>query len=148
MIYLIALNADDLLRDVDPATADRAGECSPNLWHFDPATGTLDFATRCARSRNSWEQRIQLIDFNYIVPEEEREFVTTWDQLKAEYPDILGSNILVHCNCPAHLYWGRKYIMTELDTALEPEPRFPGIRNPGLEGTVCKHLVSILRRYF
>ena len=60
----------------------------------------------------------------------------------------LEGNILVGCNCPAFKWWGYSYIMTTRKSV------FPGygntifrkIRNPNLVGTVCKHLVSVLKR--
>jgi hypothetical protein len=145
---LIALNADDILRDVDSASSDRAGACIASLIHFDPSTATADFSVQCSGSRNNWEARIQLIDFNYIVPEEDRENIRTWDDLVLNYPEILQGDILVHCRCPAYQFWGHHYTLHQLDTALSPEDRFPSIRDPNLERVACKHLIAVLRTYF
>lgn len=49
-------------------------------------------------------------------------------------------NVRVHCPCPAFKYWGYQYIMTQKDSAILPEIRYPHIRNPQLKGVVCKHL--------
>ena len=54
-------------------------------------------------------------------------------------------DIEVHCNDPSYLYYGWQYIGTQLGYALFPERRFPRIRNPGLQGTVCKHLFNVLQ---
>jgi dihydrodipicolinate synthase/N-acetylneuraminate lyase len=54
-------------------------------------------------------------------------------------------DILVHCSCPSFLYHGYAYIATKLGFAIKREGRPPRIRNPGLRGTVCKHLVVVLR---
>lgn len=163
----LALSATDILADADSGSASRASECTPQLYRFDINTGTLDFVTRCARSANAWEQRIQLIDLNYILDEDEKleeepveegyegsevgvdtPKIVTFEQLIEAHPEVLESDILIHCNCPAYLYKGYKYLMTQLDTALEPEERYPDQKNPDLEGTVCKHLIAVLRRYF
>jgi hypothetical protein len=56
-----------------------------------------------------------------------------------------GANIQVHCGCPAFLFWGSQYILTQLDAAIVPENRFPHIRNPQLKGIVCKHLNRTLK---
>ncbi len=56
-----------------------------------------------------------------------------------------GANIQVHCGCPAFLFWGSQYILTQLDAAIVPETRFPHIRNPHLKGIVCKHLNRTLK---
>ena len=145
---LIALNVGDVLRDADPLSADRAGACVSSLISFDPDTATVDCATQCAGSRNRWDQRIQLIDFNYVVPEEEREAIRTWDDLLSAYPEMLQSEVLVHCTCPAYQYFGSHYTLHQLDTALSPEDRFPGIRDPNLERVACKHLIAVFRAFF
>ena len=45
------------------------------------------------------------------------------------------------CTCPAFLYWGYKYITSQLDLNVgPPENRAPTIRNPDQRGVVCKHL--------
>lgn len=60
----------------------------------------------------------------------------------------LDGDIKVSCECPAWSYWGYKYISTQLDTNQdEPESRFPIIRNPNLEGTVCKHIYIAIRGF-
>jgi hypothetical protein len=148
LIKITAITVRDILNDIDSRTLDKASGCSAGLHKFDPKTATLDFMTRCPNSKNIWSQRVQLIDFNYVVPEEERPNITTWDQLRTEYPEILEGDVLVHCGCPAYTYWGMSYIMTQLDTALAPENRYPSIRNPSLEGTVCKHLLTVFRNFW
>lgn len=73
----------------------------------------------------------------------------------AEYPDIadeedldvrekvrlaLAGDLKISCTCPAYLYFGYKYILTQVDTnASDPEHRFPKIKNPKLQGVMCKH---------
>lgn len=56
----------------------------------------------------------------------------------------LEGDIEVHCTDPSWLYWGFKYIGTRDRYAIEPEPRFPKVRNPQLKGSVCKHLDNVL----
>lgn len=55
---------------------------------------------------------------------------------------IVGGDILVGCTCPAYLYWGYKYQATQADYGIRRsrENRYPMIRNPGLYGSICKHL--------
>jgi hypothetical protein len=53
---------------------------------------------------------------------------------------LWAGNIRVHCPCPAYKYWGYQYIMTQAESAIIPEVRFPHIRNPHLKGVCCKHL--------
>ncbi len=56
-----------------------------------------------------------------------------------------GANLRVHCGCPAFLFWGYQYMLTQLDASIVPEERFPHIRNPHLQGLVCKHLNRTLK---
>lgn len=147
--YITALNADDILRDVDLGSSNRAGSCTAQISNIDTSSGSIYTVCRCSNSRNVWEQLVQLFDFNYIIPEEEREFIEpNWDKLKADYPELLNSALKVECNCPAFQYWGSHYILHQLDTALTPEDRFPEIRDPNLEHVACKHLVSVFRTFF
>jgi len=152
--YITALNADDILRDVDQGSSERSGGCISSIDSLDISSGSMDFTTRCAGSRNTWQQRIQLYDWNYVIPEEEREFLeSNWDKLKADYPDLLHSDLKLHCRCPSFIY-SFHYLSDQMDYALEPQPNPPGSinrdnpRNPDLEGTVCKHLISVLRTFF
>ncbi len=81
-------------------------------------------------------------------PVEEPVAIYTFDQLKADYPDIVHGNVYAGCNCPAFAYF-YAYIISQLDANLRSsyEGRFPIIRNPQLLGTVCKHLVSVFRTF-
>jgi hypothetical protein len=52
----------------------------------------------------------------------------------------------VTCSCPAQLFWGYKFMATQLGYQYggPPENRFPDERNPALKGTVCKHCDNVL----
>ncbi len=52
----------------------------------------------------------------------------------------LQGDILIHCECPAWLYWGYQYKGTEKGYSIKPETRPPVKRNPKLKGATCKHL--------
>jgi hypothetical protein len=58
---------------------------------------------------------------------------------------LWGANLQLHCGCPAYLFWGMNYILTQTDSAIVPETRYPHIRNPNLKGIVCKHLNRTLK---
>jgi len=188
MIYKVSINAQELLNDTEESRRGRANSCTAQYYRFDPDTATVDFVTSCASSRNSWEQRVQLMDYNYIVEEEDRvseeelteesfeeglddigyedqQMITptqpdtqiieqrkveivSFADLKNAYPDVIKSDVRLFCNCPDFSFGGFSYIITQLDTHLEREDRFPHIKNPGLEGTVCKHLIAVLSKYF
>ena len=56
----------------------------------------------------------------------------------------LSSDIKVNCTCPDFVYGGFNYIGTQLSYATHKENRPPSTRNPGQDGTVCKHIGHIL----
>jgi hypothetical protein len=78
------------------------------------------------------EWRAQVADASLTAPEAAR--LILW-----------SGNLRIHCQCPAYLFWGMQYIDTQLDIAIWPEMRFPGIRNPNLKGIACKHLIRTLK---
>lgn len=60
---------------------------------------------------------------------------------------LLGE-IEVYCDCPAFLYYGFSYMASGLGYKYgNKEGRFPKVRNPNTEGSVCKHLYAILKRF-
>lgn len=69
--------------------------------------------------------------------------VADLEQNPAEAARLLfwGANIRLHCDCPAFTYWGYQYMLTQTDSSIIPETRFPHIRNPNLKGIMCKHLI-------
>jgi hypothetical protein len=56
-------------------------------------------------------------------------------------------DVHIRCNCPAELYWGYRYMGTELKYlyGIPREDRYPVERNPGLRGTCCKHEDAVLQ---
>jgi hypothetical protein len=96
-----------------------------------------------------WTQHIHLVDWYDSIGMVDLNFS------ERAYMAVFG-DILVRCNDPSFLYFGYSYILTQLDTNLEskpdydknmgPEDRYPIIRNPDLEGVVCKHLIRVLEQ--
>lgn len=64
---------------------------------------------------------------------------------KVKHATVSG-DVKVRCSCEDFTYKGFAYMGTQLDYSLQSEPRFPSIRNPSLDGTVCKHCLSVLRK--
>jgi len=56
---------------------------------------------------------------------------------------LLSGNVACYCSCPDFLYAGWKYMGYTKGYGIFKETRFPRIRNPRLEGTVCKHLLAV-----
>lgn len=56
---------------------------------------------------------------------------------------FMSGDLQVHCTCPDYNY-RHKYQAHMLGYGIYRETRFPHIRNPKLEGSVCKHLIAVL----
>lgn len=150
----MALTINDLKVSV-PAHVDAKSKlCSPALMSF--VIGESDmvaqFNTSSVGSRNNWWQTVQI--FNWAaIPElvtlrEEKPNPQLFEVLY-EVPEISDLlNVHMHCNCPAYLYYGSQYQLTQYDTALYPESIFPSVRDPGLQNTVCKHIAAVLNEFF
>jgi hypothetical protein len=86
-----------------------------------------------------------------------------WEDMLSSTPDldfteranlVLFGDVKVSCNCPYFLYYGPRYMLTQMDACYldapdwegnkGPEDRLPKVRNPRLKGTVCKHLSNAL----
>lgn len=57
---------------------------------------------------------------------------------------FLSGDLSVWCSCPDFKYHGFKYMGYQMGYGIYKENRYPKIRNPRLEGTVCKHLLCVL----
>lgn len=106
----------------------------------------ITFHTKAATTPNvdHWVQEVNLVD----MPE-----ALKLDPQFKKYKlrDLVNlavfGDIKCRCGCPAFLYWGYKYIMGQLDATIgRKETRIPHIRNPKMEGAVCKHLMSVLNK--
>lgn len=56
----------------------------------------------------------------------------------------LESDVKLFCSCPSFQYNGYKYMADALDYGIRKEGRYPFVRNPQLQGTVCKHLFQLM----
>lgn len=88
---------------------------------------------------NGWQTYIKFPEWNEQVLD------TSLSAPEAARLLLWGANLQVHCGCPAYLFWGMNYILTQADAAIVPEVRYPHIRNPHLKGIVCKHLNRCLK---
>jgi hypothetical protein len=56
---------------------------------------------------------------------------------------LLYGDVACFCSCPDFKFKGFKHMAHAMGYGMYKEPRFPHIRNPRLEGTVCKHLLAV-----
>ena len=55
---------------------------------------------------------------------------------------FMSGDLQVSCSCPDFRY-RFKYMASQLGYGIYRETRFPSIRNPNLNGSVCKHLLAV-----
>ena len=87
----------------------------------------------------TYQQYVKLLDLNKLIQ--------TNGGVKRPIDivrEALQGDIEVHCTDPSWLYWGFKYIGTQDKYSIDPETRHPNVRNPKLEGSICKHLDAVL----
>lgn len=96
----------------------------------------LSFRKKALRFRvGKYRQEVRIPDLRAIsrMPGSDAEKVST----------ALSGDVQVHCTCPDYKYVFQ-YMGAQLGYGLRPEEREPVVRNPRLEGTVCKHLDYLL----
>lgn len=97
-----------------------------------------------------WDNFVELLDWEEVRKHDDLNYYE-----KANLA-VFG-DLKVSCSCPAFLFWGYEFILSEYDARYEgeggedwegktgKEKRPPVIRNPNLDGIVCKHLVAVLQ---
>lgn len=88
---------------------------------------------------NGWHTYIRFNEWSEVRDDRD------YDAVESSRLLLWGANIKVHCGCPAYLFWGYNYILTQKDAAIIPEDRAPVVRNPNLKGIACKHLIRTLK---
>ena len=85
-----------------------------------------------------WKQEVVLKDWKDAMGMEDLKF--------AERANLAAfGDLELKCSDPSWLYWGYKYIATQLGyNEGKGENRAPDERNPKEEGVVCKHLIAVL----
>jgi len=95
-----------------------------------PKSKTIYFKT------GKYLQKIRLSEYRQI------------SRLRGDYDEKLelavNDEIKVYCSCPDFLYSGQQYMAWNLDYGIHKEMRPPDIRNPKLDGSICKHLYYLL----
>jgi hypothetical protein len=129
-----------LLRDMEEKRKGRSKKLV-SYYRGVSSKGFLRFTTKSQRIPGKWyEQYIRLLDLKDIS--------ALADMSKKDITRLmLSGNIAVSCSCPDFLYFGSKFILWNTGAGILRETRFPKIRNPNLEGTVCKHLGTVLQVY-
>jgi hypothetical protein len=142
-----------------PETKRKKSEASKKRW----ADPEYKKALR-EKMREGWRRRREAIQLQAVVNHSVKSVRKVYEDNPVPVYDLsvggtqnflIANGIIVH-NCPAFLYWGYEFIVSEYDARYEgeggedwegkrtKEGRPPVIRNPKLDGIVCKHLVNVL----
>ena len=110
------------------------------LDHFED--NIAHFAVKSSEFNNNrivYDCAVQFVDWDEVGQDPDLNF-----NEKARMLLWVG-DIRLHCSCPSFLYHGYNYLLSVLDSAINPEQRPPVRNNPDQRGIVCKHLNRILR---
>jgi len=138
LIDLLEYNYQDLLKGVDNARLQRAKD-RPTKFAGLVNKNELRFVTR-GSDGNKYTNKVRLVDL-----EDSMQFIDL--TLRDRVSLAMKGDLHVSCDCPDFLFSGRKYIATQMGFAFpeDPENRFPTVKNPNLDGTLCKHLITVMQ---
>lgn len=140
---LLELKRKDLMSDVDTWTKDKSKlvRHATYLGITEDYTVFFRVPSVTANPPTSYVVKVGLVDYKDIAEDED---IDTREKVRL----AIAGDLKISCTCPAYLYFGYKYILTQLDTnEAEDEHRFPKIRNPRLQGVMCKHCYTALKSF-
>lgn len=157
-LELEAYNARQLVDASDGIKKSLSRGCGARLSGFDKRNGLAEFITRCAS--RTWRQTVSFEDWDAILEviagEEEGgeeidlERMTPEQIIKSPVlRDLLReSDIIVWCECPSYKFTFA-YICYTLGAGElgDAHNRPPDIRNPNMEGVLCKHLIAVCDQF-
>ena len=127
----------EILRDADPARKKRSKFLSTYYQGVTNARGWIKFKTTSQYTKGKYYvQYIKLKeakDMKYFKEFSKRDIIRLF----------LSGDLQVYCSCFDFRY-RYKYLTYHKKFGLFKELRYPKIRNPHLEGSVCKHLICVL----
>lgn len=137
------LTRKDLIADVDKWTKDKSSLVRKAVYLGITEDYTVFFRVPSvtANPSTNYTVKIKLVDYPDI---EEDEDLTVKEKVRL----AIAGDLQISCTCPAYLYFGYKYILTQLDSnESDDEHRFPKIKNPKLQGIMCKHCYIAMQAF-
>jgi hypothetical protein len=157
-----AVTVSELRPRAPDYTKTRSVSCISTIDDFDKTHGIITFRTSCAQSGNPWMQMVifkewaELADLQLIDTADtiytDQAWGDTWPDVYQKNPGLRDAEVMVHCECPAFVWWGSQYILTTEDTSvypqsIAPDPGYPGHQNI-MNNAICKHLTAVLDTHF
>ena len=140
MDRLDELTRKDLLSDVDNHTKDKSKLVRKAVYLGITEDYTIFFRVPSvtANPPTTYVVKVKLLDYPEIADDDSL-------TIKEKVRLAIAGDLQISCTCPAYLYFGYKYILTQLDANEDKsEHRFPKIKNPKLQGVMCKHCYTAL----
>lgn len=137
------LTRKDLIADVDKWTKDKARLVRKAVYLGITEDYTVFFRVPSvtARPSTNYTVKISLVDYPDIAEDKD---LSVQEKVRL----AIAGDLKISCTCPAYLYFGYKYILTQLDSnESDAEHRFPKIRNPKLNGVMCKHCYIAMQAF-
>lgn len=137
------LTRKDLLADTDTWTKNKARNVrkATYLGVTEDYTAFFRVPSVTANPPTNYLVKIKLVDYPEVADDE------TLDT-RGKVRLAIAGDLKISCTCPAYLYFGYKYILTQLDSnEADKEHRFPKIKNPKLQGVMCKHCYTAINAF-
>lgn len=137
------LTRKDLIADVDRWTKDKSKlvRKAKYLGITEDYTVFFRVPSVTAKPPTNYTVKIKMVEYPDLIDDKS---LTVKEKVRL----ALAGDLQISCTCPAYLYWGYKYILTQVDAnEANPENRFPKIRNPKLQGVMCKHCYTAISAF-
>lgn len=137
------LTRKDLIADVDRWTKDKSKLVRKATYLGITEDYTIFFRVPSvtANPSTTYVVKIKLVEYPDLEDDEDL-------NVKEKVRLAISGDVQISCTCPAYLYFGYKYILTQVDSnESDKENRFPKIRNPKLQGVMCKHCYIAMQAF-
>ena len=132
---------NQILKDVQRKVVNRAKSLEAPEYIGVTKDYVVQMRVKSATGSGSYIVKIKLVEYPDIATETD---ITTREKVRL----ALAGDIAIHCSCPAFKWWGYEYIMTQLGAnSSSVQDIYPQVRNPKLEGTLCKHSYKAIKRF-
>ena len=127
------LTRNDIMKDIESKVKRRAAKLKKPRYLGITKDYVVHMEVDSSTGSGSYIVRIKLDEYPDIADEKD---LSTREKVRLS----LAGDMKLHCTCPAFKWWGYEYITTQLDSNSHSiQNIYPAIRNPSLEGVLCKH---------
>lgn len=133
------LTRKDLIKGLDKRTKKYSKKLTTPIYKGITSDYTVVFLVPSSDRTTQYTVLINLVEFKDF---DNDTTLSTEDKVRL----CIDGDVKLNCTCPAMRYWGYEYILSQLDSIDGTEQTiYPSVRNPELEGTLCKHAYVAVR---